>query len=82
VKEAFGKYSSNLSKFMIISVYNSVSGMNFDLFMSVCILCNCSYYGFDDHVMREIMGKKLSSRQRKDLDEVSEKTGVNLRSCR
>lgn len=28
------------------------------------------------------MGKKLSSRQRKDLDEVSEKTGVNLRSCR
>ncbi|ODN04265.1 Acidic fibroblast growth factor intracellular-binding protein [Orchesella cincta] len=40
------------------------------------------YYEFEDTVMREILGKKLSSRQRKDLDEVSEKTGVNLRSCR
>ncbi|CAL8111312.1 unnamed protein product [Orchesella dallaii] len=41
-----------------------------------------TYYEFEDSVMREILGKKLSSRQRKDLDEVSEKTGVNLRSCR
>jgi hypothetical protein len=32
--------------------------------------------------MREILGNKLSSRQRKDLDKVSETTGVNLRSCR
>jgi len=40
------------------------------------------YYDFDDSVMREILGKKLSARQRKDLDEVCEKTGVNLKSCR
>ena len=39
-------------------------------------------YDFDDTVMREILGKKLSSRQRKDLDEVSEKLNVNLKSCR
>jgi len=40
------------------------------------------YYDFDDAVIRELLGKKLSSRHRKDLDEVSEKTGVVLRSCR
>ena len=31
---------------------------------------------------RELLGKKLSSRVRKDLDEVAEKTGVTLKSCR
>ncbi|XP_044737513.1 acidic fibroblast growth factor intracellular-binding protein isoform X1 [Chrysoperla carnea] len=40
------------------------------------------YYGFDDSVIRELLGKKLSSRHRKDLDEVAEKTGINLKSCR
>ncbi|PSN54647.1 Acidic fibroblast growth factor intracellular-binding protein [Blattella germanica] len=40
------------------------------------------YYEFDDAVIRELLGKKLSSRHRKDLDEVSEKTGVLLKSCR
>uniref|UniRef100_A0A069DT76 Putative acidic fibroblast growth factor intracellular-binding protein n=1 Tax=Panstrongylus megistus TaxID=65343 RepID=A0A069DT76_9HEMI len=40
------------------------------------------YYEFDDSVIRELLGKKLSSRYRKDLDEVSEKTGVSLKSCR
>uniref|UniRef100_T1JE67 Acidic fibroblast growth factor intracellular-binding protein n=1 Tax=Strigamia maritima TaxID=126957 RepID=T1JE67_STRMM len=40
------------------------------------------YYEFDDVVLREILGKKLSSRNRKDLDEVSEKTNVSLKSCR
>ncbi|KAG7166868.1 Acidic fibroblast growth factor intracellular-binding protein-like [Homarus americanus] len=40
------------------------------------------YYEFDDIVIREIIGKKLSGRTRKDLDDVSEKTGVLLRSCR
>lgn len=40
------------------------------------------YYEFDDAVIRELLGKKLSSRHRKDLDEVSEKTGVSLKSCR
>ncbi|XP_017779544.1 PREDICTED: acidic fibroblast growth factor intracellular-binding protein [Nicrophorus vespilloides] len=40
------------------------------------------YYDFDDSVIRELLGKKLSSRNRKDLDEVAEKTGVPLKSCR
>lgn len=40
------------------------------------------YYDFDDVVIRELLGKKLSSKHRKDLDEVSEKTGVPLKSCR
>ncbi len=29
------------------------------------------YYELDDVVVREVLGKKLSSRHRKDLDEVS-----------
>ncbi|KAI8594610.1 acidic fibroblast growth factor binding protein [Dissophora ornata] len=40
------------------------------------------YYSFDESVVREILGKKLNSRTRKDLDEVHEKTGVRLTSCR
>ncbi|KAG0263696.1 hypothetical protein BG011_008299 [Mortierella polycephala] len=40
------------------------------------------YYSFDESVVREILGKKLNSRTRKDLDEVHEKTGVKLASCR
>lgn len=40
------------------------------------------YYEIDNTVVREILGKKLSSRHRKDLDEVGEKTGVALKSCR
>lgn len=40
------------------------------------------YYCLDDSVARELLGKKLSSRYRKDLDEVAEKTGVRLKACR
>ncbi|KAL1502653.1 hypothetical protein ABEB36_007767 [Hypothenemus hampei] len=40
------------------------------------------YYEFDDVVVRELLGKKLSSKNRKDLDEVAEKTGKPLKSCR
>ncbi len=40
------------------------------------------YYAFDERVVREFLGKKLSTKNRKDLDDVSEKTGVSLRSCR
>lgn len=40
------------------------------------------YYDFDDCVIREILGKKLSGRNRKELDEVSEKTSVSIKSCR
>ncbi|CAH0766484.1 unnamed protein product [Bemisia tabaci] len=41
-----------------------------------------SYFSLDDPVVREILNKRISSRHRKDLDEVSDKTGVPLRSCR
>lgn len=40
------------------------------------------YYALDNSVVREVLGRKLSSRLRKDLDEVADKTGVSLRSCR
>jgi len=40
------------------------------------------YYALDDQVARELLGKKLSGRLRKDLDEISEKTGSTLKSCR
>ena len=40
------------------------------------------YYAFNESVVREFLGKKLSSKNRKDLDDVSEKTGVSLKSCR
>lgn len=42
----------------------------------------CRYYEFDAKVVRELVGHKLSQRQRKELDEVSEKTQIRLRSCR
>ncbi|XP_059079111.1 acidic fibroblast growth factor intracellular-binding protein-like [Tigriopus californicus] len=41
-----------------------------------------SYYSLDPVLARELVGKKLSSRLRKDLEEVAEKTGVHLKSCR
>jgi len=36
----------------------------------------------DSAFCREILGRKLNSKLRKDLDEVSEKTGILVRSCR
>ncbi|XP_066919358.1 acidic fibroblast growth factor intracellular-binding protein-like [Clytia hemisphaerica] len=40
------------------------------------------YYAFNKDVMREILGKKMSAKLRKDMEDVSEKTGVALHSCR
>lgn len=40
------------------------------------------YYDFNDSFVREILGKKLSARNRKELDEVSEKTQLSIKSCR
>ena len=39
------------------------------------------YYTFDEPVVREFLGKKLSSKNRKDLDNISEKTSIALKSC-
>jgi len=41
-----------------------------------------SYHSLDAVFCREILGRKLNSKLRKDLDEVSEKTGIFVRSCR
>jgi len=40
------------------------------------------YYRFDKDVIREILGKKMSAKLRKDMDDVSEKTGIPLKRCR
>lgn len=39
------------------------------------------YHELDDAVVREIFGKRVASKTRKDLDDVSELTRVPLRSC-
>ncbi|KNC96512.1 uncharacterized protein SPPG_08101 [Spizellomyces punctatus DAOM BR117] len=41
-----------------------------------------TYYSFDERVVREFLGKKFSSRVRKDLEDVCEKTRVPLGGCR
>nr|VZI14770.1 unnamed protein product [Spirometra erinaceieuropaei] len=40
------------------------------------------YYSLDDSVLRELTGSKLSTRFRRDLTEVAERSGVRLNSCR
>ncbi|KAH1168238.1 hypothetical protein KIL84_003721 [Mauremys mutica] len=40
------------------------------------------YYAFDEAFVREVLGKKLSKGTKKDLDDVSTKTGITLKSCR
>lgn len=41
-----------------------------------------TYYEYDSAVIREILCHKLTQRQRKDLDDISEKTNVRVKSCR
>ncbi|KAL5037742.1 hypothetical protein, variant [Batrachochytrium dendrobatidis JEL423] len=41
-----------------------------------------SYYGFDERVIREILGKKLTSRVRKELEDVCQRTRVPIIGCR
>lgn len=40
------------------------------------------YYTFDEAFVREVLGKKLSKGTKKDLDDVSAKTKITLKSCR
>ncbi|XP_046840448.1 acidic fibroblast growth factor intracellular-binding protein B-like [Xenia sp. Carnegie-2017] len=40
------------------------------------------YYEFDNIVVRELLGKKLTTRLRKDLDDISERCDIPLKSCR
>lgn len=46
------------------------------------LICSCSYYGFDKEVIREILGKRMNAKLRKDMDDVCEKTGIPLKRCR
>lgn len=41
-----------------------------------------SFYGLDSRVVRELLGKKLSHRIRKDLDLVAAKTSTSVLGCR
>jgi len=40
------------------------------------------YYGLDDAFVKEMLGKKLTSAVRKNLDETSEEIGIPVVSCR
>ncbi|XP_069739188.1 acidic fibroblast growth factor intracellular-binding protein [Phaenicophaeus curvirostris] len=40
------------------------------------------YYAFDEAFARELLGKKLSKGTKKDLDEISARTGISIKSCR
>ncbi len=40
------------------------------------------YYSFDDSVVREFLGRRLSQKARRDLDDVAEATHTTLSSCR
>lgn len=53
-----------------------------EMLKHLLLLFICRYYNLDDTVAREVLGKKLSSRHRKDLDEVADRTGIRLKSCR
>ena len=47
-----------------------------------CPLPPRRYYAFDEAFVREVLGKKLSKGTKKDLDDISTKTGITLKSCR
>ncbi len=40
------------------------------------------YYTYDESVVREFIGKKLSGRDRRELDDVCDKTHIPMKSCR
>ena len=40
------------------------------------------YYSFHPQVIRSLLGRKLTTKFRKDLDEITETTDIPLRSCR
>ena len=41
-----------------------------------------AYYGFDERVMRELIGRKPTAKLRRELESQREKLNVSLRSCR
>jgi hypothetical protein len=41
-----------------------------------------TYYSFDERVVREILGRKLTSRARKELEDIVSKTRIPIGGCR
>ena len=39
------------------------------------------FYSFDDEFVRELVGEKLTTNLRRDIDDIAEKTGITLASC-
>ena len=56
--------------------------MSFLKFPLMTLVSLNRYYTFDDAFVREVLGKKLSKGTKKDLDDISAKTSVTLKSCR
>lgn len=73
---------THLEKYLLDSPQKLDSNLIFQLEKESKMYIISQYYSLDDKICRELMGKKLSSKYRKDLDEISEKTGIKLKGCR
>ncbi|THD22455.1 Acidic fibroblast growth factor intracellular-binding protein [Fasciola hepatica] len=40
------------------------------------------YYSIDEHLLRELVGRKLSAKTRRDLSEIAERCDLRVRSCK
>eukprot|EP00735_Rhodelphis_limneticus_P004256 TRINITY_DN15827_c0_g1::TRINITY_DN15827_c0_g1_i1::g.22587::m.22587 TRINITY_DN15827_c0_g1::TRINITY_DN15827_c0_g1_i1::g.22587 ORF type:complete len:374 (-),score=27.45,sp/Q9JI19/FIBP_MOUSE/32.69/2e-56,FIBP/PF05427.6/1.9e-73 TRINITY_DN15827_c0_g1_i1:119-1240(-) len=54
----------------------------FDLPLQVRRIIIERFYGFEDRLMKEFLAKKLSSKVRKELEDIGDKHGVRLQSCK
>ena len=54
----------------------------FSVLLPECCVWSGRYYQFDRPFAREVLGKKLSKGMKKDLDDISSKTGILVKSCR
>lgn len=56
--------------------------MNPTLNMHHCLRMIHLYYSFDTSVAKELIGRKITSRGRRDIDDVADASNVPLRSCK
>lgn len=73
---------SHLEKYLLDSPQKLDSNLIFQLEKDSKMYIIDQYYSLDDKICRELLGKKLSSKYRKDLDEIADKTGIKLKGCR
>jgi hypothetical protein len=52
------------------------------LHMQQCLRMIHAFYSFDASVAKELVGRKITSRGRRDIDDVAEAANVQLRSCK